>query len=202
MFIELAEFLRCPARHGERSYCVVLPDRMEGRRIVRGSVACPECGRDFPIVGGVVRFDPPGGAPAGRGEAGQRLAPANVSAVPPLLALAGPGGYVVLLGSVARHVDALARDIEGVHFVGVNAPSDVAPSGALSLLTAADRIPLQSAMARGCVVSRECALEPWLGEAARLLLPGLRLVVFREDVVTPGVEQLAKGDGMWVGARP
>ena len=35
MFIELAEFLRCPGDH-EEEFCVVTPDRMEGRHIPTG----------------------------------------------------------------------------------------------------------------------------------------------------------------------
>ncbi len=200
MFIELAEFVRCPGGHGEQGYCVVVPDQMSGRRVVRGSIGCPACGREYPIVNGVACFGTPDDRRVVQ-EAPDAAAPADPSEVHAVLALAGPGGYLVLLGSAARHAAPLAELIEGVHFVGVNPPSDVEPGGALSLVTAPDRIPLKSSMARGCVVGAEFAHDPWLAEAARLLLRGLRLVVLREDVAPAGVEQLAVGRGMWVGVR-
>lgn len=199
MFIELAEFLRCPAQHEARSYCVVLPEEMSGRRIRRGSIGCPECGREFAIVEGIARFGERDGVATPVIQEAE--SDADPSALAALLGLAGPGGYVVLVGAVARLAEQLAGEIEGVHFVGVNAPPEVRPSEALSLVAAPDGIPLASAMARGCVVSRGWAREPWLAEAARVVLRGLRLVVLAENVTAAGVEQLAAGDGMWVGVK-
>jgi hypothetical protein len=56
-------------------------------------------------------------------------------------------------------------------------------------------------MARGVVLGGEHARAPWLGEAARLLLRGLRMVALAEDVSCDGVERLASGNGMTVGQR-
>jgi uncharacterized protein YbaR (Trm112 family) len=197
LFIELSEFLRCPEPHAA-SYCVVAPDEMVGRTITRGLVGCPTCRREYPIADGVVRFGDAG--PAGpEGAAGAALPDPEV--VQALLGLGGPGGFVVLAGTATRLAGGLAERMGGVHFVGVDAPPDVGVSPTLSLLTHPEQIPLRAAMARGVMLGAEYATPPWIAEATRVLLDGLRLVVAREDVVAPGLERLAAGRGLWVGQK-
>src|SRR5205807_6958373 len=118
-----------------------------------------------------------------------------------LLDLSGPGGYVVLLGSAARHAVGLASLMGGIHFIGLNAPADVEELPILSLLETDSIIPLRQRMARAAVVGAEAATPSWLAEAGRVLLPGRRLVVEREDVAPEGMQQLAVGQGVWVGER-
>jgi hypothetical protein len=118
------------------------------------------------------------------------------------LDLSGPGGYVVLIGDAVRHAVGLANLMGGIHFVGVNPPSDAEELPVLSLLQARGLIPLRPAMARGVVLGADVAGPPWLEEALRVLLRGRRLVVEREDMVAPaGVRQLAVGQGLWVGEK-
>lgn len=200
MYIELTEHLCCPEEHEEQTYLVLVPQTMEGRAVTAGSVGCPVCKNEYAIDDGVVRFGEPAGVGAGvpGGAATSLPAAANVQA---LLGITGPGGYVVLVGSAARLAGDLAEVMDGVHFVGVNAPGDVISSAAISLLSHPSVIPLKSSMARGVVVGGEHAAEPWLSEASRVLLRGLRLVVLAEGVAAPETEQLASGDGMWVGVR-
>lgn len=197
MFIELSEFLRCPGDH-EPTYLAVATGVMQGRDIVHGTIGCPVCEREFLIERSVARFSAP---PEVSREAGETLpAPDDV---PPALGITGPGGYVVLLGTAARFAGSLRERLEGVHGVGVNAPADVHPGPHLSLIEDGDRLPLRTAMARGVVVGAEFAGAPWLAEAARVLLRGRHLVVFRETLpASPtGVDPLASGRGMWVGAK-
>src|SRR5256886_7662031 len=93
--------------------------------------------------------------------------PGDVQTLQALLDLSGPGGYVVLLGSAARHAVGLAGLMGGIHFVGVNAPPEVEELPVLSLLACDTMVPLRHAMARGVVVGPEPGA--WLAEAARLL---------------------------------
>ncbi len=140
-----------------------------------------------------------GGSAIGPGAAGSPPDPATLQA---LLDLGGPGGVVVLLGTAARDAAGLAALLEGVHFVGVNPPASERELATLSLLCAADSIPLRSQVARAVVVGAEVAGPPWLAEAVRVLLPGRRLVVEREVVdLPPGLARLAAGDGLWVGEK-
>lgn len=197
MFIELSEFLRCPEAHQD-TFCVVAPEEMSGRLIVRGMVGCPICHREYPIADGVVKFGPAGvGELGGGGAAGA----ADPEAVWALLGVTGPGGFVVLVGSAAGLAAELATRMEGVHFVAVNGTPGPPASPVMSRLTHPHRIPLRDAMARGAVLGAESATEPWVGEAARVLLPGLRLVASAQTLSAPGLEPLAAGDGMWVGRR-
>ncbi len=201
MFIELAEFLRCPEGHPDEPYCVVAPDVMVERRVVRGSVGCPVCRREYGIAAGVVDFGAGfGGAPPATEPAGGGALP-DAAVVQALLGLESTGGYVVLFGSAAHLAMGLAALRPGVHLVGVNAPPEVEPSPAFSLLRHPAVAPLRSAMARGVVMGRETTVPSWLAEGARVLLRGQRLVALREAVAVPGVATLADGQGLWVGQK-
>jgi len=200
MYIELTEYLRCPEEHDEQTYLVLVPQTMEGRAVTAGSVGCPVCKNEYTIADGVARFGDPAGAGTGVPAEAETSLP-TADTVQALLGVAGPGGYVVLVGSAVRLAGELAAVMDGVHFVGVNAPGDVAPSATLSLLSHPKVIPLKSSMARGVVVGADHAAEPWLGEASRLVLRGLRLVVLAEAAAAADTEQLASGDGMWVGEK-
>lgn len=197
MFIELTEFLRCPLRHEGKAYCLLVPERVEGRDVVAGIVACPDCRREFRIEDGVADLRHPDEAATPPDRADEHDLP-TVESVHALLGLEGPGGYVVLVGSAARLAPGLADLLEHVHLVLVNAPDAVA---ATSALLGTRQIPLRSSMARGVVLGRELATPPWLAEGARVLLRGLRMVVLAEDVEVAGVAPLASGQGMWVGRR-
>jgi len=202
--------LRCPEPH-EENVLVMSTGEMRGRMVRSGILGCPVCHREYPIVKGVVHFSGGEGTPL-RDKNTQSLpgVPSPPSSLPALavyaqtlqalLDLSGPGGYVVLLGSAARHAVGLAGLMGGIHFVGVNAPPEVEELPVLSLLACDTMVPLRHAMARGVVVGPE--LGAWLAEAARILLRGRRLVVEREDAAAPpGVTRLAVGQGLFVGQR-
>jgi uncharacterized protein YbaR (Trm112 family) len=201
MFIELAELLRCPAEH-EPAYCVITPAEMKDRRVLSGVVGCPVCEEEYPIAHGVVRFGPD--PLLGQGSRSDDL---TVEEMPSarsiwsLLALGSPGGYVVLVGSPARLAEALADEMDGIHYIGVNVPPEVRSSAELSLLTATASIPLRSDICRGVVIGREYAEQPWLSEGARVALKSSRLVVAREDVEVTSMNCRAVGQGLWVGDK-
>jgi hypothetical protein len=118
------------------------------------------------------------------------------------LDLSGPGGYVVLVGTAARHAVGLAALMGGIHFVGINAPADVEELPVLSLLVCPDMIPLRQTVARGVVVGSDRLGSDWLAEARRVVLPGRRVVIEGEDVPVPvGLTRLAAGEGLFVGER-
>ncbi len=199
MFIELTEILKCPRDHPE-SYLVAAPLVMDGRRIVRGVVGCPECRAEFPVVDGVAYFGAPGpGGPAGgRGTAGPDY---DAAALAAFLNLDGPGGYAALVGRAARHGAALAELIPGVHFVAVNPAPGVAPGPRLSVLQCARGLPFKSSQLRAVALGAPHAGPAWVGEAVRILLPGLRLVVEGEGAQPAGIVELARGAGLLVGAK-
>jgi hypothetical protein len=202
VFIEIAEYLRCPEAHQD-TFCVVAPAEMVGRMVVRGLVGCPVCRREYAIADGVVHFGPTASgesatSPAPAAEHGPARDPVAVAA---LLGLIGPGGLVVLIGSAVGLAGSLATLLEGVHFVGVNAPLGASTSSRLSLLVHPHRIPLRHSVARGVVLGAEASCEPWWTEGARVLLPGRRLVAIAERAGGEDLVQLASGAGLWVGEK-
>ena len=93
MFIELTDHLRCIAGHDEQ-FVLLLPDRMDGRRVMAGTVGCPVCGATVSVVEGAMDFGgppPPPSSPTGL----------SVEAIITLLGLEGPGGFIALLGAAA-----------------------------------------------------------------------------------------------------
>jgi hypothetical protein len=168
---------------------------MAGRSVVRGTVGCPICHREYPIEDGVVEF---GAVEAARAV---EAVPADAGAVWALLGITGPGGFVVLVGSATPMATELAARMDGVHFVAVNGAPHAQPLPGVSGLAHPSRIPLRDAMARGVVLGAESAAEPWIGEATRVLLPGLRLVAVASSLSAPGLERLAAGNGLWVGRK-
>jgi hypothetical protein len=181
---------------------------MSGRMVRSGILGCPICRREFVIVRGVVRFS--GGEMRDAGSvttdathpASRISPPVDPETLQALLDLSGPGGYVVLLGTAARHAIGLTALMGGIHFVGVNAPGDLEELPILSLLECDAMIPLRKTMARAVVAGRDRLDAAWLSEARRVLLPGRRLVVESDRAVLPdGIVRLALGDGLFVGER-
>ena len=209
MHIELTEMLRCPEPHGE-AFLVMSTGEMLGRMVRSGILGCPICRREFPIVKGIVDFSGKGKGETGNVGDTQPTFPVSrfpFPAVDPqtlqaLLDLGGPGGYVVLVGSAARHAVGLAGLMGGIHFIGINAPPDLEELPALSLLVCRGMIPLRQTVARGVVVGSDRLESDWLSEARRIVLPGRRVVVEGEDVPVPvGLTRLAVGEGLFVGER-
>ncbi len=208
MHIELTEMLRCPEPHREE-FLVISTGEMLGRMIRTGLVGCPVCHREYRLSRGVVDFT--GHGKPETGNVAEAVTSFPVSRVPSpdeaqtlqaLLDLSGPGGFVVLLGSAARHAVGLASLMGGIHFVGINAPPDTEELPVLSLLRGAGVIPLRQAMARGVVVGAELAGAPWVAEAVRVLLRGRRLVIEAEKIPVPdGITRLASGEGLFVGEK-
>ena len=196
MFIELAEFLRCPRDPGE-AHCVVVSQETVGRTVIRGTIGCPTTKREYPITDGIADFT--AGETAGLPRRPGEL-PTDAATAHALLGVNTPGGYVVLLGSAARLAPGLAELLGGVHFVGLNVPDGVEPSPVLSLLRGPHPLPLRTSMGRGVIVGAEFAREPWLTDAARIVLKGLRVVVLSQKPV-PHVNAVASGQGVWVGEK-
>jgi hypothetical protein len=193
MFIELTDHLRCPADHDE-SFLVMLPGTMEGRSVRTGHLGCPVCGRTFELVDGVLDV---GGQPAPVGQ-GSALDAEGVTA---LVGLHGPGGYLTLVGPPASLWREVAALNPGVALVAVNPPADVADTEGISVVRGG-RLPIKSGSMRGVVLGRPFADDPhWIREAARVVLPGLRVVGEGKDPSPDLIELLASAEGVWVGAR-
>ena len=194
MFIELTDHLRCPADHDE-SFLVLLPDQMDGRSVRSGQLGCPVCGRTYALADGVLDT---GDAPPAEGLHGSAL---TADGLTTLAGLHGPGGYLVLVGPVALAWEAVAELNPGVALVAVNASAEVADAPGISVLRGS-RLPIKSRAMRGVVLGRPFADDPdWVREAARVVLPGLRIVGEGGNPSPELIDLLASAEGVWVGSR-
>ncbi|MEP7326550.1 MAG: hypothetical protein ABI836_11420 [Gemmatimonadota bacterium] len=193
MFIELTDILRCPELH-EEQFMVLLPEEMSGRSVRTGRLGCPGCQREYRIEDGVVLLaatPPPMPDPA----TGNPLV--DPSAVAAFLGVAGPGGYVGVVGDVPGLDGALAAALPGIHVAAVNPPALIAELPMMSVLRAPG-IPIKSRSLRGVVLGGKLGTDPfWVAEAVRVLLPGLRVV--GEGAAPAGnLNVLASAGGWWV----
>lgn len=189
MFIELTDHLRCPEDH-EEQYLVLLPDRTEGRSVRAGQLGCPVCGRSFRLSDGVLDIAGDPAPPAGSG-----LEP---TAIATLAGLSGPGGFFTLVGRPAGRWRELAQLNPGVALVAVNPGAEVVDEPGVSVIRG-DRLPLKSRSMRGVVLGPPYGGDPhWVEEAARVVLPGLRIVGEGPDPPPALVDLLATAGGVWV----
>jgi uncharacterized protein YbaR (Trm112 family) len=192
MFIELTDHLRCPEEH-EESFLVLLPDEMAGRSVRAGELGCPVCGRTFVIRDGIVDL---GEAPESAA-AQRRLDAEGLTA---LAGLHGPGGYFALVGSLGSLAQGMLQVTPGVSLIAINPPPDVVDAPGVSVIRAA-RIPLKTRSMRGIALGRPYADDPhWVNEAARVVLPGLRIVGEGADPPADTIELMASAEGVWVGS--
>jgi hypothetical protein len=191
VFIELTDHLRCPADHDE-SFLVLLPDQIEGRSVRTGQLGCPVCGRTFELVDGV--FDSGDAATVPTGPSAL-----NAEAVAALTGLSGPGGYMTLVGPVASAWQEIADRLPGIGLVAINPTRDVSDGSKISVIRAA-RIPLKSRAMRATVLGKPYADDPfWVREAARVVLPGLRVLGEGADPPAEIINLMASAEGVWVG---
>jgi uncharacterized protein YbaR (Trm112 family) len=192
MFIELTDHLRCPVDHEER-FLVLLPDVIEGRSVRSGQLGCPVCGRTFQLVDGV--FDA-GGEPASASSGATAM---NAEGLTVLSGLHGPGGYLALVGPVASLWSEVAELSPGVALVAINPRPEVVDASGISVLRGGS-IPLKSSSMRGAVLGKPYADDAyWISEAARIVLPGLRVVGEGADPPAETIELMASAEGVWVG---
>lgn len=193
MFIELTDHLRCPADHDE-AFLVLLPDQVEGRSVRTGILGCPVCDRRFELHDGVLDTDEAPSRAAGHG----RL---TAEALAPLAGLSGPGGYLVLVGPPAARWRDVAALVPGVALVAVNPPAEVVDEPGISVLRGG-RLTLKTGSMRGVVLGQPYGGDPaWVREAARVVLPGLRVVGEGPDPDPETIDLMASAGGVWVGTR-
>lgn len=194
MFIELTDILRCPQPHDE-AYLVLIPGEMAQRSVRTGRLGCPVCQREYLIRDGVADFTGP--------EAVETFPPSPIEpdALAAFLGLSGPGGYVGVIGGSSGLGESLIGAVPSVHFVLVNPAPGSTELPMLSLLRAGS-IPIKSRSLRGVVLLDSFASDPaWRKEAARVVLPGLRVVGQGDPPAVSGLEVLASAGGWWVAQK-
>ncbi len=154
----------------KRAFWSCSPTRWKVARSMTGQLGCPVCGRTYEVKDGSVDF---GGAPDWTEESDTVL---DAAAVTALTGLHGPGGYLTLVGDVASMWQEIAELNPGIALVAVNPPPGITTAPQVSVLRAG-RLPLKSGSMRGVVLGKNYGSNPdWVSEAARAVLPGLRVV--------------------------
>lgn len=191
MLLDLSESLACPRCSPPRGL-VVLVDRMDGHRVLDGRLDCPSCESRFPLRSGAIRFDladldldPAEVSADGSGPAeAARQDPAPDAVVAAALLGIRHGRGVVVAGTGFVPASDLSRLCGGCEVVRLvdrasGVPTDGAPDAAVTTVVGAtsDALPLLPGRALGVVLVDPAPAR--IREAARVLVPGGRLVVLR-----------------------
>ena len=149
MHLLLTDRLICP-RCGPGFGLILLADRLENRRVIEGSLGCPNCRDRFPIEEGFGDLRPPPRSTGG--DAPHIKPPASPPAieVAALLGLSDGSGSVALIGDMAGHATELSALVRGVEFIGI-APGlrGWEEREGVSRMTAGIALPFSSGSLRG-----------------------------------------------------
>lgn len=192
MFVGLIESLRCPRPHAD-SPLVVAAGRTEDRHVVDGILGCPVCGAEFPVTGGIARFEFPARPtlPAKPdAELGVRLAA--------FLDLTDARGFGLLCGTWAAQLDPVQR-VTDTPIALVNPPVAFGGTPA-GVLLCGDVVPLAASSARAAAVDG-AASAAQIASAVRAVRAGGRVVGPVSLVVPDGVKELTRDDTLWVGEK-
>lgn len=185
MFIELTDHLRCPADHDE-AFLVLVPDRMEGRRVIAGRLGCPVCDWTCTWDDGIPSLGeaaPASGAPS-----------FDAAAALALLGLDGPGGWVAFAGRAGSLAHEFSGLLPDVNIVAVNPPENVRPGGAVSVIRS-PVWPIKLHSMRGVVVGADADVQG----AIASVLPGLRATGEGDAPPLSGSDELvASAPGAWL----
>jgi uncharacterized protein YbaR (Trm112 family) len=193
MFIELLDFLRCPRAH-EESWLVLAAQATDGRDIMEGTLGCPICRAEYPIVGGVARFAlRSADAETERPDAEEALRLAAT------LDLTGTRGYAVLIGRWGNHAPLLLT-MTDVQLMLVNPPPTIGMGHGVSGLTVEEHwaaLPLAAASARAIALDETTSLVQ-LAAALEVVAAGGRVVGPVSLALPEGATELARDDRYWV----
>jgi uncharacterized protein YbaR (Trm112 family) len=197
VFIELVDVLRCPTPH-EETWLVLASKRLIDRDVMEGTLGCPVCAVEYPILDGIARFDH--GAPQlTEGAAANEAEALRLAA---LLNLADPRGYAVLVGATGA-LGPLVATMTDVQLVLVNPPSGIGMGLGVSGLTTpagSAMLPLAAGSARAVALDVHASIE-LAATAVELLGSGGRLVAPVSVDVPNGLSELARDDRVWVAER-
>ncbi|MEQ9398610.1 MAG: hypothetical protein RJQ04_05530 [Longimicrobiales bacterium] len=209
MHLLLTDRLTCP-RCGPEFGLILLAERMGGERRVRdGVLGCPNCRDAFPVADGFgdLRAPPRGDLPAGRAGSEPSDDDAHAERLQALLGVVEGPGTLALVGASAAHAAAVARRVEGVEVMALDADTRHWPEAPrLTRLTARPGIPLTSRTLRGVVVDGTLG-DGWVVESCRVVASKGRVVVENANEATvavlegAGLSVLAAEPGTVVAAR-
>jgi uncharacterized protein YbaR (Trm112 family) len=190
MQLLLTDRLACP-RCGPGFGLILLADRLVERRVLEGTLGCPNCRDSFSVRDGFADLRAPP-----RGELGVGLAGADPVAdvdteeaerITALLGIPRGPGTVALVGGPARHAACLVDAVPDLDAVVVDADvASWAEHPRVSRVVSWPSLPFFSGMLRGVVVDGRLG-RAMLFEAARVTAGKCRTVVVEADDDAPDV---------------
>lgn len=194
MHILLTDLLTCP-RCGPEFGLILLGERIESRRILEGSLGCPNCRERYPVRGGFgdLRAPPRNPLPPVVEQPEPTTEEDEAMRIAALLGVREGPGHLVLVGPVARAAPGLARTVRDVEVVTVASDLrawDERPG--VSRLAAGPGLPFRSRRIRGVVLDGEAG-GPYLDEAVRVVGPGSRVAVLG---ASPDTRSTLEGSGL------
>lgn len=207
MHLLLTDGLTCP-RCGPDFGLVLLADELRDRRVLEGSLGCPNCRDAFPVTGGFADLRAPPRGPLAGGRAGppDGFDRAEAERLAALLGVVEGPGTVAFVGAPARHAAYWDEEAD-LQVVGIDPDLVGWPEAPpVNRIAAAPGLPFRSAYLRGLCIEGLRGPPP-LAEAVRVVAPGGRLVVADAPAEAPdtlrdaGLEILAEEPGTVVGAR-
>ena len=212
MHLLLTDRLICP-RCGPGFGLILLADRLENRRVIEGSLGCPNCRDRFPIEEGFGDLRPPPRSTGG--DAPHIELPASPPAieVAALLGLSDGSGSVALIGDMAGHATELSALVQGVEFIGI-APGlrGWEEREGVSRITAGIALPFSSGSLRGVGLFADgdasmAGGASMAGELSRVVATAGRIAVWGEveewerALTSEGLEVLASEESALVVTR-
>lgn len=178
MHLLLTDRLTCP-RCGPDFGLILLADHVDDRRVLEGTLGCPNCRDAFPVCDGFgdLRAPPRGELPTGRAGSPSESDPDEARRIAALLGVVGGPGTLALVGLPSRHAAQLTAASDEVQVVAIDPDLRAWPEfPRVSRLAAGPGMPFFSRTLRG--VCLDGGLEAhWVEEAARVVAPGSRVAV-------------------------
>ena len=188
MHLDFIDLLRCPAEHPE-TYLVAAPAELDDRSIVRGTLGCPKCSREYAIEDGVVFLSQQDPRAAASTLVANEYEALRCAA---LLDLQGGPGLAVLEGEFGVLAPSIVDSLD-VHLLLFNPPRTVRHGVRYSIVVADQHFPFATQRARG-VALYSSSSESTVATAASLVRNGGRLVAPVQATLPANARLLAADD--------
>jgi uncharacterized protein YbaR (Trm112 family) len=207
MHILVTDRLTCP-RCGPDFGLILFADELKDRRVISGSLGCPNCRERYPVRDGLADLRPSPRPLLGASEpAAAHEEPEAAVRLAALLGVEEGPGLVLLMGPAAGHAVRLAEMLPEIEVIAIY--PDVGrgrESEGVSRMAVGDRLPFRTGSVRGAVLEGGTR-EALLSEALRSLSPGSRLVCLRTgsgtaaEIAAHGGKVLLKSETALVGVK-
>ena len=200
MFIELLDLLRCINEH-EDTWLVASFKAVTNRFVMEGTLGCPHCSAEYPILNGIADFSAGLELPRRKGERPVAIRDREELATRAgaFLNVTEPGATVVLGGMWADAALELSVMTEA-RVLAINSKAGAEESETVALLLVGSRIPVAPGSILGVALDASFPAET-VASAVKAVRPGGRIVGPVEIPPPSEVAVLAKDEDYWVAQK-